>query len=70
MKIIKSVIDFAKNLTSGIAVIAIFIVLISAILMAIGCIAYFLLSISFPQYISFGWYWLRFIALGILAIVY
>jgi len=51
---------------TGITAVAIVVAFFTIIALGIGCIAYLLLSIIFPEYIVFGWYWWRFLALGIL----
>jgi hypothetical protein len=66
MKLLKRLYRKISLTVSGVAVIVIFC-LIAIMLAAIaGMFGYFLLSIAFPQYIMFDWYWIRFIALGVL----
>jgi len=66
MKLLKRLYRKISSTVSGIAVIAIFCLIAIALAAIAGMFGYFLLSIAFPQYIVFGWYWIRFIALGVL----
>jgi len=43
---------------------------IIAIVVFFGLVSYFLLCIAFPEYLTFGWYWYRFLSLGIIEIVF
>jgi len=66
MKLLKKLYNAISLSVSGLAVVVIFGLITIALAAIAGLIGYFLLSIAFPQYIVFGWYWIRFIALGVL----
>lgn len=67
MKVAKKTYDFTiKSCGTGVLAIVIFFILILGIILFIGCISYWFLSIIFPEYIAFGWDWIRFLALGLL----
>jgi len=50
-------------------VIVAIILIILGLAIVMGIIGYYLLSIAFPEYIEFGWYWIRFLALGFLMMI-
>ena len=43
--------------------------LFTILAMLFGMIGYGLLSVAFPEHITFGWHWIRFLALGILTLL-
>lgn len=58
-----------NTLKPSVGIIGLIIILVLAVLALAwigGCIAYWLLSIAFPEYISFDWHHWRFVALGFL----
>jgi len=66
MKLLFSMLEDA---TSAIIILLILVAFFSIIPFLIGLVSYWLLSIAFPEYISFGWYWFRFIALGFIGVL-
>jgi len=70
MKLIKTVFEGVDDgvglLIAGLITVAILLV----IGIVIGMIEYWLLGIAFPEYVTFGWHWWRFLALGLLSIVF
>ena len=58
--------DGLDDAVSGIILLMMFAVMVIVLAIVFGMIGYFLISVAFPQYISFGWYWWKFIALGLL----
>jgi len=73
MKILKFMYDSTKGAIEGIGSIFIimFLMIVFVLVLALifGMIGYFLLGVAFPEYFTFGWYWWRFLALGLLSIL-
>lgn len=65
MKLISDICEGVK----GIGLIIIIVAFSTIIPLGVGCITYFLLSVAFPEYIIFGWYWWRFFASGLLLLI-
>jgi len=66
MKIVKWLFENLEDAGSIIVVLLILAGIILALALLNGIIGYFLLSVAFPEYITFGWYWWRFLALGLI----
>ena len=65
MKLLRECVDAFE----GIMVIIIIVAFFTIIPLIIGLISYWLLAIAFPEFISFGWYWWRFFALGLIGVI-
>jgi len=54
---------------AGMLVILVIIAFFTVIPLLIGMVSYWLLSIAFPEFITFGWHWIRFLALGLIGVI-
>ena len=71
MKIIKGIYDtLNEDVIAGMIIFPIMIGIVLLLALICGMVTYFLIGIAFPEYISFGWHWWRFIALGFFVLIF
>ena len=63
---IKWIFDVLKPTVGIFGIIIIMAIFLLVLAWIGGCVTYFLLSVAFPEYVSFNWYHWRFVALGFL----